>query len=325
MKCWEEMNIFISHISALNYYRNARIYYDISNSYSNIQLEKSNSTHMDDIDFDALPYIGDSNKIDLLVSNTNFRHINKRVNYVLSKKRFPYGSFIKYRKNIYVCSPELTFCQLASKLDKESLLLLGMEWCGNYSLSDSFECGFASAIKPLTTPDRILAFAKRLHQQQKHTQGISSAIKISKYLKLHSASPQESILFVKLCLPRKFGSYGLSGFDLNEQIKLSEEAYNILGRTTIRPDLCNKKTKVAIEYDSEAFHSDYNQNVKDKLRLDALRNDGWKLYSFVKPQMNDVYKFDAMAKSILKANGQDSRIRTKDFESKRRNLWKNLL
>ena len=36
--------------------------------------------------------------------------------------------------------------------------------------------------------------------------------------------------------------------------------------------------------------------------------------------MKDVYKFDAMAKSILSANKQDNRILTSNFEDKRRNL-----
>lgn len=39
-------------------------------------------------------------------------------------------------------------------------------------------------------------------------------------------------------------------------------------------DICCIKTKIAIEYDSRAFHSDAVQNRKDKLRIDALIHDG---------------------------------------------------
>ena len=98
--------------------------------------------------------------------------------------------------------------------------------------------------------------------------------KVAMELKSNSASPQESRLFIKLCLPRKYGSYGVKGFVFNKPIKLSQRSYNILGQTTIKPDLVNEATKVAIEYDSAAFHENSEQNKRDKLRLDALHNDG---------------------------------------------------
>lgn len=89
-----------------------------------------------------------------------------------------------------------------------------------------------------------------------------------------SASPQESRLYIILTLPRSYGGFGLKDLKFNCRIKLSKEAQTICGRTHIKPDLCNLKNKVAIEYDSDTFHSEISQNRTDKKRLDALNYDG---------------------------------------------------
>lgn len=133
-------------------------------------------------------------------------------------------------------------------------------------MSKDFASGFSSNVRTVTTPSKIYNFAKLLIQYQPHTKGVKLAMNLSKCLESNSASPQESRLYLKLCLPRKYGGYGLKNIKLNKTINLSKSSYNILGYNTIRPDLCNEKTKVAIEYDSSSFHDNANQNTKDKLR-----------------------------------------------------------
>lgn len=88
------------------------------------------------------------------------------------------------------------------------------------------------------------------------------------------ASFKEAELYIKLCAPKNRGGYGITGFKANEQINLSVQASEILKFQTLRPDLSNKKSKVAIEYDSNAFHDNPNQNEKDKIRAGALLHDG---------------------------------------------------
>ena len=222
-----------------------------------------------------IPYVfEDRVSLDLLVANHSAMHASKKINYKFSNAKFPFGSFVKFKDNIYISSPELLFYQLASVLDQSKLFLLGLEFCGKYSISKDSPDGFVTNIKPLTTPEKINNYLKLLSKENKYLPYISIAKKVAKELKANSASPQESRLFIKLCLPRKYGSYGAKGFTFNKPIKLSQRSYDILGQTTIKPDLVNESTKVAIEYDSSAFHDNANQNTRDKLRLDALHNDG---------------------------------------------------
>ena len=186
----------------------------------------------------------------------------------------PAYSFVKISNEIYVASPELLFFQLANKYSIEKLFILGMEICGTYCLNKSEISPFTTNLIPLTSTYRIRKYLTNLHRLNNNSRGIKKSISVASYLEDNSASPQESNLYIRLCAPRKYGGYGIKGFELNKKIKLSNQAASILGNKTIRPDLCNTTKKIAIEYDSSTFHDNVMQNTKDKLRLDALHNDG---------------------------------------------------
>ena len=149
-----------------------------------------------------------------------------------------------------------------------------MEFCGTYAINKSNSNILVANIPPLTTPSRIRRYLSSLKNLNKNIRGINKAINAAKYLEANSASPKETSLYTMLCAPRHLGGYGLTGFKLNKSIKLSKKASNILGYSTIKPDLSNPKNKIALEYDSNTFHDNEGQNTKDKLRLDALHNDG---------------------------------------------------
>lgn len=269
------MNIFITHLSAFVFYRKHRIFDDAELKVARVKPNPNHKTSFKNILTARIPYVFENNNtLDLLVANHSAIHSSKKINYKYSGAKFPFGSFVKFKDNIYISSPELLFYQLSSILNEAQLFLMGLEICGNYSISTDSVDGFATNIKPLTTPEKINSYLKLLSKENNYLPYISIAKKVARELKSNSASPQESRLFIKLCLPRKYGSYGAKGFTFNKPIKLSQRSYDILGQTTIKPDLVNEATKVAIEYDSSAFHENADQNTRDKLRLDALHNDG---------------------------------------------------
>lgn len=86
----------------------------------------------------------------------------------------------------------------------------------------------------------------------------------------------------------------------------------------IKPDLCNTKRKLAIEYDSKQYHTEEIQNQKDKQRGTSLMYDGWHIITIVPYQLNNYQAFCNIATLILKKNGQDPRIKSKSFEEKNR-------
>ena len=78
-----------------------------------------------------------------------------------------------------------------------------------------------------------------------------------------SASPMETALALMLCLPKTAGGYGLPKPQMNRVLPLDAET----GRVRVA-DLFWPEAKVAVEYDSDAFHAE-----KEKLRRDALRRN----------------------------------------------------
>lgn len=231
---------------------------------------------------------------------------------------------MKFEDNVYVASPELLLCEMAKSLSLEKMILLIMELCGTYTFDNNDPHSMYTSVKPVTTIEKVLDYASKLYGKPQKKMSRTKIYKAAKIAANNSASPQESRLFILLCGPREIGGYGIKNMRLNCEICLSPRASQILGQKYIRPDISNVARKIAIEYDSDMFHDNAQQNRKDKLRLDALVQDGWKIYSFVPGQIKNFKSFDNMAKMILSANMQSERIRTRNFYNKQKELMKKL-
>lgn len=140
----------------------------------------------------------------------------------------------------------------------------------------------------------------------------------------NSASPLESRLGIVLGGSRKIGAFQINNIEMNVPVRLSTSASEICGQRQVIPDLSIPAKKVAIEYDSDAFHDNGNQNRRDKKRIDALQHDGWQVFSFVADQFYNVNVLKHMARDILKANGQSIRIRSANFDIHLSDLLRNL-
>lgn len=316
-------DLYISHFSALEIYRKLRASYKLrliqqSNSHPG---KYNNCTYKKILMFANFWEEINYWPKDFIVSDKNFMH---RSNYYCthySGMKYPYNSFVQIHDHVFVASPELMFFQLAPKLSREKLALIIMELCGSYALFSDQDKKLISNLSSLTSLEKINAFIKNTN---KHVSGIN---KLSDALKMSangSASPQESILYIILCSPHKFGGYNIQDISLNQKVKLSTKASEIACQKYIYPDLSVKRVKIAIEYDSDEYHDNSLQNRKDKLRQDALQLDGWKIYSFVTGQLRNKKSLDNMAKMILDSIGQTSRIRMKDFYVRQKSLMRKL-
>ena len=68
---------------------------------------------------------------------------------------------MRIAEGLFVCSPELVFVQMASCLSFGELLALGYELCGCYPRSTQKSVPLVR--RPLTTPNRLMAYAARLN------------------------------------------------------------------------------------------------------------------------------------------------------------------
>lgn len=262
-------------------------------------------------------------RLDVLCSNKN-QYRMPGINLHYTKLKLPRNSFWQLSEDLYISSPELLFCQMAEVLSPAMLALLGLELCGTFSLSNIPENRFCKEIRPLTSIDKIRAYIAKLDKLPRKPRYLQKAKEIAKYLADGSASPQESRLWTALCLPPKYGGFGLGGFKMNAKVLLSKEASSLVGAKYIRPDISNEVSKIAIEYDSDAYHDNELQNRKDKMRINALHHDGWKTYNFVPGQFKNVQTFRNLAFDILRANSQSTRIRIRNFDSLNRRLLQEL-
>lgn len=215
---------------------------------------------------------------------------------------------------IAVTSEALTYFLLAKCVPEHRLILMGLELCGTYALDLDNEAGFIGNLPPATNINSLAMACKTFTGQ--HLSNSRKATDALKWIAENSASPAESKLFLFLCGPRKLGFLQVKKLSLNSSITLSSEAKSICGFTNIRPDLCCMEHKLAIEYDSWAFHTETSSNQNDKARSLALQHDGWKVISIVPAELKNFDIFYVIAKDILLYMGQDTRIRNKAFWKK---------
>ena len=148
-----------------------------------------------------------------------------------------------------------------------------MEICGRYSIDPQNSDNFVNNCMPITTPKSISNYIKLLKKEKSYIHGLRNAEFVATLLSPNSFSPQESRLYIILTAPHKVGGFGVKDLVLNEPVNLSKEAVEICGQDIIIPDISSSNKKIAIEYDSDTFHDDSNQNRRDKLQINALKHD----------------------------------------------------
>ncbi|MDD4493427.1 MAG: hypothetical protein PHV32_03630 [Eubacteriales bacterium] len=181
----------------------------------------------------------------------------------LCELALPIGAVVP-RNGKMVASPELTFLELARKLNIHRLILLGLQLCSHPPGNPS---------EAITTKQKLKTFIMKASGHRGHLK----ALRAVKYIEDGSASVMESIAFMILTLPHALGGYALDGAVFNHEFKLKDEAGKRLGQKRCFTDLYYKPAKVAIEYESFAFHNSQLDLGKDAMRSAALERQGVKV------------------------------------------------
>lgn len=223
---------------------------------------------------------------------------------------YPRGSFLQVAPHVRICSPELTFVQMASVLPYGSLLALGYELCGCYPISD--EPNIRLVRRPLTTPQRLLAYCERLHQAP----GAKLARIAAREVRARSASPKETELAALALAPVRQGGFGLPDAKLNEPIALSAAAAKVARGSTIVCDLYWPKAAFGIEYDGRASHGGSGGQTRDSRRRDALALDGIDLLTVTSDQLSNVTECEVLLDHARVRVGKTPRRRKQGFIEK---------
>lgn len=222
-------------------------------------------------------------------------HLESIVSHILQKSSTGIECYM-IADNIYVLPPETCFTQVSANATIYQTLLLGMEWCGTYSLDRSSKKSYAYNLTPLCTVTSLKEYLK----STSFSHG-SKADKTSAYLSFivdNSASYAETTLVLLLTLPYKYGGYGFKQPLLNPS--LDNQGMLIPPGTlgSLKPDLYWPEYRVAIEYNSREFHENLNSYGQDTERRERLEHMGIKVIPVLAKKLYDVERFDELAKEL---------------------------
>lgn len=255
--------------------------------------------------------------IDVLVQYGDQRAVPHTKNHVRSSP-FPDRSFYRLDDGMYVSSPELCLLQLATKLSEPQAVKLALEMCGSYAIDvHDEEMGFCKR-PPLTSASKLKAYASRLHRQN----GGAKALHHLRYVADNSASPRETALCMLLCLPPRFGGYGLALPELNKRIELNPKEQLVLGSRYFECDLYWADKRVAVEYDSAQYHTAQEKQERDAIRRNLLEHMGVRVITATRKQVSSEGQFDKLARQIARAVEKRLRAPKKEHVAERSALRK---
>ena len=218
----------------------------------------------------------------------------------------PLGAVVS-RSGKIVASPELVFLDLASKLNIQRLILLGLQLCSH----------------PPGNPSEAITTKKKLNSFIRKTPGYYGHRKASRaveFIKDGSASVMESITYMILTLPHTLGGYGLDGAVFNYEIKLADEASKRLGRKRCFTDLYYRSARLAIEYESFAFHNSPSEQGKDSVRSATLERQGVEVMHVNTIQLYDKDACKDFAINLASRLGKRIQIRARKFSKMHESL-----
>ncbi|HEX2944529.1 MAG TPA: hypothetical protein VHT96_01075 [Clostridia bacterium] len=240
----------------------------------------------------------DSTHITVSEHNARFRNDGKKVH--SCELALPANALIT-RNGRTVASPELLFLELACKLSIHRLILLGLQLC-------SYPPGLPSVA--ITTKQKLTMFLAKTAGHRGHRK----AMRAIKYVENGSASIMESIAYMILALPYALGGYGLNGAGFNHEIRLKIEARIRLGQSRCFTDLYYKREKLAVEYESFAYHNKPSEQGKDVLRSAILERQGVRVMHLSTIQLYDRDACRDFAYNLAARLGKRIHIYSKRFD-----------
>ncbi len=293
------MKLFIGHESALEYWRQ----HDLDERPRETQAVPGHGYSPSVEDIMMLKELG-IRACPRHFMESQKRHVESKYEIAHIDSHMLRRSYMAVNEVVAVSSPELCLFQLASKLSVVQLAATVCELCGTYSK------GTGRTFKPRSSIEALRALGDRLQ----HERGFRKFSKAVNYAVEGSASPAETQLMLRLCLPTSLGGYGLPLPKFNDPI----------AGTRFRCDLYWPESKLALEYDSDQFHSGKAKINKDSMRRSELESTGVHVISVTHGQLKNICEFDKVANAAARRLGVRLRIVRKDRWQERQALKKEL-
>ncbi len=254
----------------------------------------------------------------VMVTSSSQKRSHKRIRVVVDSGKFPKGSFCKLAP-FYGCPvPELAFLQMANCNTLVGQIVLGFELCGSYTLDG--DRGAAYKVPPSTSIKKLAQYCGRasLHG------GSKKALRAIRYVEDGSASPQETSLYLMLCLPCRLGGFGFPRGTLNGTVDVSSVTQVRYREDLRRCDILWEREKVAIEYESTEFHSGSEKLEADAARRTLLQAAGFSVVTVTRNQLRSLGGVRRVAEAVLKLTKWRINPRIPDYAERQRALFNEL-
>lgn len=246
-----------------------------------------------------------SRPLHVLVSHDSLRRNSREHECHVWKSALPKGMVLDTLNGFCVCSPELCFLQMASRLSLVELIQLGFELCGIHDLSsaDIMRCA------PLTTVSKLSVCVETLPNVQCR----KKAVKALRYIAENSASPMETKLVMLLCLPYRFGGYGIEMPLLNHKINVTKAGKRFTSNDFFEVDMFWPAHRLIGEYDSDRYHTGARKETKDTARRNALEAMGYTVVSVTFDLVKSKEAANKVANTFARLTGRQFRYKEPDF------------
>lgn len=308
------MEILISHISALAYWRTVGPGFLRDDRARRKATRKAHaasaSSCKPQLSSGGRRPAGCTLPLDVIVSNMDSRVNTSDVRSCLWKAPFPDASFVDAGMGFLISSPEFCFLQMASRMSLVQLIQLGFELCGTYEEHGEGPVIYRTA--PLTSVAKLSAFVER----SQGARGCKKAARALRYVQDGSASPMETVLVMMLCLPYGLGGYGIARPRLNYRVDVPQSMRKLADRSYCVCDECWPDLKLACEYDSDLFHFELDRRESDARRRNTLLSLGYAVVTVSRDQVIDGGSFNRLAHQLAKKTGKRLRYRDPQFTRK---------
>ena len=317
---YSPMGIYVSHESALEYWRLRFDACDINALRRSAVLPNSPP----DMGLLETGNIGDlSFPLHILLGHANARRMSKAVKQHVFTARIPVDCFVKAGKGLMVSAPEFCFLQMAKELPLIKLIVLGYELCGTYSLPAVITSKESIRQQRGFNTRPPLASKKKLETFLACTPGVAghkNAARALRYIADGAASPMEAKLAILLTMSFKLGGFNFPLPELNSRIIPVKMAKQSSDKTYYCCDLYWPDFGLAVEYDSDFYHTGPERIAGDSKRRNALASMGVKVVTVTNRQIHSVSELEKVARILAGHMGRRLRLPNPDFAVAQREL-----
>jgi very-short-patch-repair endonuclease len=159
----------------------------------------------------------------------------------------------------------------------------------------------------------------------KGVRGQKRAARALRYITDNSASPAETTLTMLLTLPYMLGGYKFPMPHLNTRLNFVGIARRSSSKSYYVCDLYWPDFQLAVEYDSDQFHTGANRIANDSKRRNSLTQLGVIVITVTNDQLRSIKEFANLAGQIAVNMNRELRIKNPKFYEAQRILRKQLL